>query len=1322
MIMFKRLVLLTTACGASLFRLEQLSDRFMRNGDHESLIELLTAVDHKSTLKEIHSNERRRWDGDKSPCDDRSPSDTATDECYAQRFKEMQQFMPQHLALMGSDRDLVITEYEAEGTMGKALAEMQKDVDLLYGYDGQIGKPSATQGIIHETNALMDAANQLQGASVASISIMYDQVLNVSDVADSSTRSLKTNLAASLSDLMGSVKNASNAQADRANNNSQALTSKISTGLQDSVSEIVEEQKAMSANIDTETKQTESSRDAFKGKMDRIGAALADAPVSSDAANNANKQSAQKTSTSIANTAGASAEEVGSAGQAKADDVKTETGKIVDGVKDEHASQVSSAQSDWDDAAAKAAADAKAIASNAESKVDQAAEAVQSSVEKASSEATDKLSGTQTTIQTRTADAKNANKDASGAASNLSGQIDSGVASTSTQANQVGTDAETSAQETNKKLSDLVRSAASTSGKSIQEILNSLGYAQKDAKSTAAQTETGAQEAIAEFLDQIGKDGSKVAGAMSSLTQMIQTGQSKTSGEIDASFDQVNSGVDETKTGLTGQLDQVGTQLTEGENRFSEKSNDVKKDVESKLLTGSDETRKQISDLEKNGSQVKSQLLSSILESMADFTGDSEDMDKILKDLTALLEELTGGQSAAQSALSGVGESQTDAIAALMASLASSDDSAADQIKAAADQQKNGLDQFGGKFSSESGSKIATMWAKIGQALSRKAGDADKYASDSEMEEKKTMDQANNLGSIAKTLLGNTDELIAETDSKSDLAKGDFESELEKMNSKDDGVTANLQATLNGYVGEATGDVGGFVAALVDGKGSEIDQSVRKEQGELQTLGNDSKDAKAKAEKLIAVISALSKDAAASQTSLINGILALLSKTQSGQDSLASRIEDASDNLDEVRLASSESLAELTKSIQSEVVKIPMILTSGAVRLQNDFSLASSDLENNINKLKEKLATAQTDEEREEAMQGLVVLNKLQALQQGVLEADSQLRVQIRDNAQKGKIESSNVQGAMAGVLAAMTSINSQMSTARATVQSDTETIGKQTATLVNGLNMMIAGSTDQLAHDAAQAAVDSRFNLNMADARNKVRIAAASQGVERTAATFQTNVEKATKDESGIRNTIDRITDTTKSSSAALGARIDAVLEAITAKADTIKVGTTDGEGDIVTRLALVRMAMANFLGLWNEYAANTDRKLKAFHSTDTEFIAQMETDLRSKLGGSETSVNYTDHRISDLRKEIEVQMNDEVEFENLFNSKIQDLKAQLKNMNEDLNVKTIKSNSLLNDFENFEHENYASTKDSIKELIDRFDDRIVQRIDQSTAWPKTK
>jgi hypothetical protein len=129
-------------------------------------------------------------------------------------------------------------------------------------------------------------------------------------------------------------------------------------------------------------------------------------------------------------------------------------------------------------------------------------------------------------------------------------------------------------------------------------------------------------------------------------------------------------------------------------------------------------------------------------------------------------------------------------------------------------------------------------------------------------------------------------------------------------------------------------------------------------------------------------------------------------------------------------------------------------------------------------------------------------------------------------------------------------------------------------------------------------------------------------------------------------------------------------------------------------------------------------DRKLMRFHSTDSEFVAQMERDLRARLGGSEQNVNMTDAEVQGLKNQVEMTMKDQIEYENFFNTKIVELKNTLKSLNDARNLKTLETTDLVNQFENYETSAHSQLKEVVKKLIDQFDDGLAGKVSEMDSW----
>ena len=1291
-------------------------DELMNRG---SLVELLSTMDGKAAVR--GSGDRRRiWGNNKNACEASGDSDAANTDCYAKRWGMLNDYWPLHSALKRDDRALVLTEWAIEGIMGQAMNNLGVATDIVVGNDGSLAKPSLTNGLIFESTLLKNATAQLQRASIASVDALYSTLLNVTETAINDTSQLKIHIAASYGDLMSKVKDVAETQSQRAGNNTATMVGDASAALKSTVNSVTAKQQGVVGAVANGTAINTAGSTGFASTSTKLSAALSDADDLVDSGADSLSATTAKAAATVSESVATAATAVTDAATEQASTISSHGGDLVASFSDQTAQSIADAKADLAAATSTVTATAEAHVAAAGEKVDNLNDHLVTLVGGLQDTISGDISSTADNLAAKAAAADKSNADLSAGATQVANTIAAGTDAAKSTASATATTAEATAAESKKNLQALILATSQTSGKSVSSIIAALGGAQADAQASTAQTAAEQQEAINQFLAQIGNDNTHVAGVMSNLQSMVASGTSSTEASIAAAIAGAKGTTSATGTAIAGQLDAASASLSESERSFAAASSSASSNLKDAVAGGSAATAAALAGLNQNNGQVAYELQQNMIGAMSGFEGNAEDLKNRLADLTHALESEGAEGASTKLAAQSISDQGDDALAAALFGVSDSDDDVAASIAAEVKAQQRGLNQVGAAMAGASSNEVQKLWTDISAQLAAKSGQNDKIASQSAASETKAMAGVAGVAGQAASLSVSTDNMIADKKAKSDLALAEFNTQLSNMGAKDNTLVTTLQGKLSGYAGDAMSDVSTYLTALLNSESKVIASNVTSGDAQLSALAAQSTASGAQAEKMNALVAALSKNADTDRNALIGGILKMLDTMDKATSSFGLQINNVQDKFLNVKSASAKGLADLLNSVQNEVLKIPQILTSGAVRLQNDFSLASSDLENNILKLKEKLATAQTDEEKEEALQGLIVLNKMQGLQQGVQDADAKLRTQIAAGAQAGQVSSSNVEGAMVGVLAAMSSINSQMDQSRVTVQSNVQDLGKQTATLVNGLGILVNQTADQLGNDAASAAVAARFNLNMAQARSKVRAAAATQGVNRTLGTFTSNSESALTNEADVQSNIASLSATAKSSSAALGSRIDSVLSSVLGASTKIQSDSSVNENDILTRLALVRMAMAQFLGLWNEYASTMDRKLKRLHSTDSEFISQMEREIKGKLSGAEQSVKATVTRLGALRKDIELSMQEEIEYENMFSTKIMETRASLKDLNAVHQSNTIDSGKSLAEFSNFETSNTANLKDKIKSMIDRFDVAVSDRVTQVGLTPE--
>jgi hypothetical protein len=1287
----------------------------------ESLLEVLSTLDSSARTDvqlKASMSRRRFWGNNKDACEASGSSDATNDDCYSRRWKLLQDYYTKYYTNISStDRKMLVTEFGIEGTMGQATNQIDRSVSLVVGNDGTFVSPSVRDGLVFQTKLLLNGTAQLQRASIASVDALFNSVIGLAAQSLNGTSTLKSNVAGAYGNLMKQVQAALAAQNARAENNTKVAGKVGEAAVNSTIKTVNASQVAVQNTVATGLAVTGNASVAFSTSAAKLSSALSD---SDDlVGQNAQKidQDSDKKVTTLSTQLGAGVDSVLDEADKQSSNLASQSNGITQALKSETDAQIQSANEELGDAVTQATARGQSTVASVSTKIDNSTEAFQNNISGVSSTTSSTIKSTQNGIQTSANDATKVAKDVASSASTLADSTNTNLNGASTDANQMSSSAANSVEQEKQKIAQILLAQQSTSGQSMQSIIAALSGAQGDAQAMLGDTQASSQEQVAAYLAKLGNNGVAVSNLLGSLQQAVSSGQTSTSGEIAGAFGAARRQAGDTQVELEASLDGVAGSLTESQKAFADSTKSLSNSVKSEIQSGAASTANGINSLTATSLKSKHDLLASLMNYQADADGQADEFSKALDGLTSGLGSESAGTGVGKSALFSTSDGIDNSLAALAAGLGNSDSNLADILSGKLWETNKLMNNVGSDLTSKASSEISQLWSRTSGDLTRREQTNDKAVADAESAENGAMARANALGQTAQGLLQTTQTLVGDGESKSQLALENFRAQLAQMSAKDNSTVNALQAVLNGYTGDAMNDVGGYLSSLISSKNANISQSVDTRLAEIQKMNSRTVSVSANEQQLAAIVAALSRSSSSSQSDLINGILKVLDSTKSVADSFGGRIETLLKNFNDVKTRTSSGLRNLTDAVQSEVLKIPQILTRGAASLQNNFDLAANDLQNNINVLHEKLASAQNEEEKEAAMQGLVVLEKLQALQQGVAEADHKLRSQIQDGATDQLDKAGNVQGAMANVLSAMSTLNSQMDVSRIAVQQNTETIGKQTASLVNGMNIMVNQTAAELADRAAQAAVASRFNLNMAQARTQVRAAAAVGGVNQTLNQYTAQHASAFNHSGETHSDIEMLSKTTAASSAALGEKIDAVLRQVLSASANIQANSANSDGDVVTRLAVVRMAMSKFLGLWNEYVLNMDRKLQRFHSVDSQFVGLMENEIKRELVGTEAGVNATSAEIVKLKAQLDAATTAQDDFESFFSSNIDDLKTVLKDMNNQQSAANLASISNVNQLFDFSTQSNAGLKEDANNLIGQFEDAVASRIHQANS-----
>jgi hypothetical protein len=380
------------------------------------------------------------------------------------------------------------------------------------------------------------------------------------------------------------------------------------------------------------------------------------------------------------------------------------------------------------------------------------------------------------------------------------------------------------------------------------------------------------------------------------------------------------------------------------------------------------------------------------------------------------------------------------------------------------------------------------------------------------------------------------------------------------------------------------------------------------------------------------------------------------------------------------------------------------MVIAGTAALERDMQYVSSDISDRIRKTLEMVSTARSEEESAAALRGLEVLSQLQAVQQGVYQADKSLRVKLARQQNISVEDDMHVTASLGIVLGALSGMNVGIDSdlaffgnTRKSFELSAKEIWDQLGVLVNTTGQELTASTAKglLAQSLFLSEQQRRLNR--------------SSAVTADSAEWSTNrTEKYLSSNAGQVGEISQLIAGTqkvfKTASVAQGEQIDQILDSVKQNAFFLKGNLSRQDEDVLTRIALVRQAMASFLSLWNEFVSASDARHFAITVSDREFLTAMETDMKRELIRGESFVRGTGNSLNVLKSVVKSVGESQTAFERSFAVDRKSLVEDLDDINNRRNKQMMKAFDQLADAVNLQNSDGDSRLDSIDALLDDF------------------
>jgi hypothetical protein len=477
------------------------------------------------------------------------------------------------------------------------------------------------------------------------------------------------------------------------------------------------------------------------------------------------------------------------------------------------------------------------------------------------------------------------------------------------------------------------------------------------------------------------------------------------------------------------------------------------------------------------------------------------------------------------------------------------------------------------------------------------------------------------------------DASLANYGSKSEVGGERFDQRMGQLSQQDDKIEKEAQTAVSG-MNEAESGMREFIGNANNKVSERITRSLKA----IATDGISSSatETSTQLEQLALAVSRGATDISKTESALTESLAANAQTPETQQQEAFRRtLNELESSFAVLRRNESFILNGFLSAVNSSIEAIPRSIYGLYSMTDNEFRLSSLAIDDKILRLREQLALTSSSMEKESLQQDLLVLEKLKAVAQGVSDSDYFLRANIDQNISTSQAELEHVRRSMNSVIAAM-SVLSNGEAQATTGDLNLRSTGEATATLIDGLSRLSSETSERLSHDAAQSALAAAFDLKFRKAKTDLRTKTGISVANTSFITARRDSQITSSEGDQLRAHIDSLNKRGKISAHALDEAIRDILDSVASSKSNLVAESGHQQHDLLTRLGLVRLAMSEFLGLWNQFGSATGRALDRIVLADKESIRLTQSHTVTAISKAEARLRAVVDKVNGLHEEV--------------------------------------------------------------------------------------
>ncbi|KAF4668692.1 hypothetical protein FOZ61_005944 [Perkinsus olseni] len=407
-------------------------------------------------------------------------------------------------------------------------------------------------------------------------------------------------------------------------------------------------------------------------------------------------------------------------------------------------------------------------------------------------------------------------------------------------------------------------------------------------------------------------------------------------------------------------------------------------------------------------------------------------------------------------------------------------------------------------------------------------------------------------------------------------------------------------------------------------------------------------------------------------------------------------------------------LSHRTEELEKKLADIPQVFDRAAKQIEKEALDTTKDIDLRITKLNERANTKETEEEKDEAEEGIRIMEQLKKLANKDRADDTKMKGVLLKSDDVNNERTQEVQESMKRVTGNLEAIEDAVGAENNELGDEVREFGQRDTGLLSGAQGAVVQVESMLGKELQEGRAGNKFDIETSHMGNARRLEKTE--AEKDHAAILARHEEAIFQglEHSAKNNISGVFKKAQDSKLRMTKTLSNVMGELGKIQMDFEGAEAGDSSDIAIRLAHTRQAVKSILQLWDEYSQVMGKNLKRFQKDDAEFIEQLTMRLHQAMLKAEDILTKSVDEVNKLHRKLDMGYVQSKEFESNMEDSVKRMKVEEAKVSNRTEALAERVRDKLAEMERKQNELDDEALRNARETVDKMEEDITEKADQ--------